>query len=90
MQTCKYSNSDDESACWMTAQYNSLERYITCISNFFSSDSGITFALRSLDLLTNQTGKTKDMIILFKDSITEATAGSNIPSDTMKIMSCSD
>lgn len=30
------------------------------------------------------------MIILFKDSITEATAGSNIPSDTMKFMSCSD
>ena len=45
-QTCNYSNSDSESAWLVTAQRNNLERYVTYISNFFSSDSGITFALQ--------------------------------------------
>lgn len=45
MQNCN-SNSDGESAWWVTTQKNNLERYIAYISSFFSSDTGITFALQ--------------------------------------------
>lgn len=89
MQTCKYCNSD-ESACWVTAQYNSLKRYVTCISNFFSSDSGITFAMQFIGYTHKSNWQNKRYDHIIWGQYHWGKAGSNIPSDTMQIMSCSD
>lgn len=89
MQICNYSNSDDESACWVTAQNNSLERFVTVLKDFFNSDSGITFALQFIGFTHKSNWLNKIWSYLFEDSITEATAGSNIPSDTMQVISFS-
>lgn len=65
MQTCNYSNSDDESACWVIAQNNNLERFVTYIFSFFSSDSGITFALQFVGRIYSQIKLAKQDMIIF-------------------------
>lgn len=87
-QTWNYFNSDGESGGWQ------LRRTASKMLHIFPISSAVTlnhFCLAVHWIYSQiKLAKQKLWSHLFQDSITEATAGSNIPSDTTQMMSCSD